>query len=66
MLSYEALIERAKLRDMPSDKMRGVLREYLQILILKEIQRKSPIRRLCFTGGSYLRLVHNIRRFSED
>lgn len=66
MLTYEALLEQAKLRSMPANKIRGVLREYLQILILKELYRSEDGRKLCFTGGTYLRLAHNIRRFSED
>ena len=66
MLTYESLLEQAKLRDIPANKIRGILREYLQILILKELYREKNGRNLCFTGGTYLRLVHNIRRFSED
>ena len=66
MLSYEALIQQAKIREMPPNKIRGILREYLQILILKEIYRKTGGKKLYFTGGTYLRLAHNIRRFSED
>lgn len=66
MLTYDALIEQAKLRSMPSSKMRGVLREYLQILILKELYRTDARKHLYFTGGSYLRLLHGLKRFSED
>lgn len=66
MLSYEALIQQAKIREMPPNKIRGILREYLQILVLKEIYRKTGGKKLYFTGGTYLRLAHNIRRFSED
>lgn len=66
MLTYESLIEQAKLREMPHTKIRGILREYLQILILKEIYRDEAGKRLYFTGGTYLRLVHNLKRFSED
>jgi predicted nucleotidyltransferase component of viral defense system len=66
MLSYDTLIEQAKLRSMPSTKMRGVLREYLQILILKELYRTDARKQLFFTGGTYLRLIHGLKRFSED
>lgn len=66
MLTYEALIEQAKTRGMPTDKVRGILREYLQTLILKEIYRTAPGKKLYFTGGTYLRLIHNLKRFSED
>lgn len=66
MLTYESLIEQAKLREMPHTKIRGILREYLQVLILKEIYKIESGRKLYFTGGTYLRLVHNLKRFSED
>jgi predicted nucleotidyltransferase component of viral defense system len=66
MLIYESLVEQAKSRGMPPTKIRGILREYLQILILKELYRVNSGKKLYFTGGTYLRLVHNIKRFSED
>lgn len=66
MLSYESLIEQAKSRSMPHTKIRGILREYLQILILKELYRTEAGKKFYFTGGTYLRLVHNLKRFSED
>ncbi len=66
MLTYEALIEQAKLRNMPQDKTRGILREYIQILILGQIYRIDAGKDLLFTGGTYLRLVHGLKRFSED
>ena len=65
MLTYEALIEQARVRGMPITKIRGILREYLQILILKELYRSKYGKNFYFTGGTYLRLVHDIRRFSE-
>ena len=66
MLTYESLIEQAKSREMPPTKIRGILREYLQILILKELYKLGSGRKLLFTGGTYLRLVYSLRRFSED
>jgi predicted nucleotidyltransferase component of viral defense system len=66
MLTYDALVEQGKLRDMPSTKIRGILREYLQILILKELYKNGKAKECYFTGGTYLRLVHNLKRFSED
>lgn len=66
MLTYEALLEQAKARQMPASKMRGVLREYLQALILKALYKTEAGRKLYFTGGTYLRLVHGTKRFSED
>jgi predicted nucleotidyltransferase component of viral defense system len=66
MLTYESLIEQAGLRKMPHTKIRGILREYLQVLILKELYKIESGRKLYFTGGTYLRLVEGLKRFSED
>jgi len=66
MLSYDSLIEQAKSKGIPSNKIRGILREYLQILILKELYKTVSGNKFYFTGGTYLRLVHNLKRFSED
>ena len=66
MLTYEALMQGAKDRGMPPLKIRGILREYLQILILKELYKTESGKKLYFTGGTYLRLIHNLKRFSED
>ncbi|MCX5712191.1 MAG: nucleotidyl transferase AbiEii/AbiGii toxin family protein [Candidatus Omnitrophica bacterium] len=66
MLTYESLTEQAKLRGMPQTKIRGILREYLQVLILKELCGLKEGRKLSFTGGTYLRLIHGLKRFSED
>jgi hypothetical protein len=51
---------------MPTGKIRGILREYLQINIMKELYKEAAGRNLFFTGGTYLRLVHDLKRFSED
>ena len=65
MLELEALAAESKQRGMPSGKLRGILREYLQVLILKELYRLPEGKKLCFTGGTYLRLAHQTKRFSE-
>lgn len=64
MMSYRNLIEYAKQRDMPFGKARGILREYLQILMLKKVFSLNL--KIYFTGGTYLRLVRGTKRFSED
>ena len=66
MLTYDSLLDLSNSREMPHAKLRGILREYLQILILKELYRNNLGKKLYFTGGTYLRLVHNLKRFSED
>lgn len=45
---------------------RFMLREYLQVKILDIIFRSPYSDRLCFLGGTCLRIVHGNRRFSED
>jgi len=66
MLNLEYLIEEAKDNGLPILKKRGILREYLQVIILSSIYRHSLGRLMYFTGGTALRFFYNIPRFSED
>lgn len=43
-----------------------MLKEYVQLTILDYLSTTPFIRKLCFIGGSNLRLVRGIDRFSED
>ncbi len=43
-----------------------MLKEYLQLMILDYISSSPYADKLCFIGGTNLRLVHGIDRFSED
>lgn len=45
---------------------RGLLREYLQYQILAIIFKDKVSDKLSFLGGTNLRIVHGINRFSED
>jgi predicted nucleotidyltransferase component of viral defense system len=45
---------------------RGLLREYLQYLILEIIFSSNISTKLFFRGGTCLRIVHGSKRFSED
>lgn len=45
---------------------RNIFREYLQYKILQIIYDSSFSSKLCFLGGTCLRIVHNNQRFSED
>jgi len=49
-----------------SREARNRLREYLQHVILREIFELNGGRFLVFHGGTALRIVHGLRRFSED
>lgn len=41
-------------------------REFLQVLVLKVIFDNHLFNQLAFTGGTALRLLHGVRRYSED
>lgn len=66
MLSLEYLLEEAKDNGLPILKRRGILREYLQVIILNSIYKHKFGRLMFFTGGTALRFFYNMPRFSED
>ena len=66
MLSLEYLLEEAKSNGLPIIKKRGVLREYLQVIILNSIYGHNLGKFMFFTGGTALRYFYNMPRFSED
>ena len=43
-----------------------MLKEYLQLLILDHLSNSAHIQKLSFIGGTHLRLLLGINRFSED
>ena len=45
---------------------RSLAREYLQARILESLQRSGAMMALAFQGGTALRFLYNISRFSED
>ncbi len=50
----------------PEGKERGKLREYLQSLLVLKLYQLPQSKSLSFVGGTSLRLLRNIGRFSED
>ncbi len=42
------------------------LREYLQAFVLRSFHESEAMRHLAFVGGTALRFLHNLPRFSED
>lgn len=42
------------------------LREFLQLLVLKILDEKGCFRNIAFVGGTALRILYNLNRFSED
>lgn len=49
-----------------SNEARNLAREYLQALILQSLQRSSAMTALAFHGGTALRFLFSLPRFSED
>ncbi len=53
-------------REASLEAKRNVLREYLQAHILFSFQAKRAFEQLAFVGGTALRFLHGLRRYSED
>ncbi len=51
---------------IPLEKKRAILREYLQCHFLNFVYDQKKPNKLVFVGGTSLRLLHNLDRFSED
>ena len=66
MLSMEYLLEEAKSNALSVVKKRGILREYLQIIILNSIYKHKLGRHFFFMGGTAMRFFYGMPRFSED
>jgi len=60
------LIKRS-IKGIPDSEMKvHITREFLQLLILKIISDKDYFKNLAFVGGTALRFLYSLRRFSED
>ncbi len=64
--NFNQILEFANEYQIPSDKKRSIIREYLQSKILEYIYGEKISKDICFVGGTALRLLHNLDRFSED
>lgn len=53
-------------KDMSREEKLNRAREFLQILILKILHDKQYFHNLAFVGGTALRVLFDVRRFSED
>ncbi len=62
----ENLKEEAKRLGVPEGKKRALIREYLQSKIIYYLYEEKESRRLSFIGGTSLRLLRDLDRFSED
>ncbi len=63
---FDQILKFAKNYGLPITKKRGILREYLQTKILEAIYRKKQSSEIFFVGGTALRILYNLDRFSED
>ena len=64
--SFEQILDFAKSYGLPLAKKRSILREYLQVKILDMIYKEKISTQLYFVGGTSLRLLRGLDRFSED
>ena len=64
--NYKEILEFAKSYGLPVTKKRAILREYLQSKILSIIYQDRISVNLYFAGGTSLRLLRGMDRFSED
>ncbi|MFC2079826.1 nucleotidyl transferase AbiEii/AbiGii toxin family protein, partial [Candidatus Bipolaricaulota bacterium] len=53
-------------REATSERRKNVLREYLQAHILFSLQAGRAFEQLAFVGGTALRFLYGLRRYSED
>jgi predicted nucleotidyltransferase component of viral defense system len=51
---------------MSNEQKTNVLRENLQVMILKNLSDRGAFKNLSFVGGTALRIIHGLNRFSED
>jgi predicted nucleotidyltransferase component of viral defense system len=56
----------ALLRRTPPERAANVAREWLQAAVLESLERSGAMATLAFHGGTALRFLYGIRRFSED
>lgn len=66
MQNLTRIIDEAKKKGINSNGILNIIREYLQILILKAIYQSKYGSGLSFMGGTCLRICHDLKRYSED
>jgi len=64
--NFNQILDFAKEYGLPPEKKRGIIREHLQTMFLTKLYRQKTAQKLVFVGGTSLRLLHNLPRFSED
>jgi predicted nucleotidyltransferase component of viral defense system len=66
MQNLTKIIKDAQNNGVHENGILNLIREYLQILILKAIYQSKYGSSLSFMGGTCLRICHDLKRFSED
>lgn len=66
MQNLAKLIDDAKRHSIADQGILNLIREYLQVLILKAIYQSKYGTGLSFVGGTCLRICHGLKRYSED
>ncbi|MBL7159768.1 nucleotidyl transferase AbiEii/AbiGii toxin family protein [Candidatus Microgenomates bacterium] len=64
--NFDQILEFAQSYNLPLTKKRAILREYLQTKVLDIIYREKISVNIFFVGGTSLRLLRGLDRFSED
>lgn len=64
--NFPAILEFASKDVVPITKKRGVIREYLQSLFISRLYALKGSAQLIFVGGTSMRLLRNLPRFSEN
>ncbi|MBI3334984.1 MAG: nucleotidyl transferase AbiEii/AbiGii toxin family protein [Candidatus Portnoybacteria bacterium] len=63
---FETIEEEGKRLGIPPDKKRALIREYLQSKMIFYLYEEGAAKNLSFIGGTSLRLLRDLDRFSED
>lgn len=61
----EDILRMIRSLDSPSEKL-NILREYIQAMVLRSLHESEAFNNLAFMGGTALRFVFDLPRFSED
>jgi len=64
--TFQEIVTQAENLGIPPDEKRAILREYLQCRFLGILFSLKNSHKFIFIGGTCLRLLHNLDRFSED
>lgn len=66
IFQWDNILEMAKKEGIPLNKKRAIIREYLQVNFLKFLYSQKETKNLHFIGGTSLRILHDLDRFSEN